>query len=571
MITTLFWALPVNLKAANFQPADQGWLDLSHWDFAQDGTVRLDGRWEFYWSELIDPETASVFSAASKPVFLPVPGAWNGSPFRDTIYPPDGYATYRLNIRLGEQVVGQTLALLIPHQRTAYRMWINGREAVSSGVVGTSRASSSPWYRTDIIPFPVEEPHIEIVAHIANFHHRDGGMVNSMRLGPLPQVRGILVKQVATDMFFAGAIAMVAIQQLVFYSWGRRHPSLLYLGSFCLLIVVHILLTGSRALQWFFPDLNWEASLKIEYLTAYLGLVVASGFMRSLYPEQVSHRLHLAAVLSGLSGGLATLVLSVRSSSELIYYFLVVFGLAACIYTWVILRNIQWQKKEAWLLGAGGFIFTGTFLHDLLRYSGLHSSSELIPLGLFCLTIFQMFILGRQFSLADYDSRTDYLIKKPNRRELVNQLDEEIRKARKNNRECSIILMDLDQFKKINDTYGHDTGDRVLQEVAEVVERVIRRNDRFGRWGGEEFLVLLPGADDIAAWSLAERIRESIERHPFERVGSLTASFGIASLESVDTLESLIKRADQALYGSKAAGGNKVSALQTDRASGIHP
>jgi diguanylate cyclase (GGDEF)-like protein len=123
----------------------------------------------------------------------------------------------------------------------------------------------------------------------------------------------------------------------------------------------------------------------------------------------------------------------------------------------------------------------------------------------------------------------------------------------------SIIMVDLDDFKQINDVYGHPVGDEVLKRLSVLFQDLIRSSDRLGRWGGEEFLILLPQTTYLQAKELAERLRFGFSSHKFEEIGYKTASFGVALLEAEDTIESLIVKADKALYDSKRLGKNRVS------------
>lgn len=157
-----------------------------------------------------------------------------------------------------------------------------------------------------------------------------------------------------------------------------------------------------------------------------------------------------------------------------------------------------------------------------------------------------------------YLAFNDYLTGLPNRRGIERILQDEVERARRYGRPLSVVMVDLDHLKRVNDTFGHDAGDRTLQEVAQLLARELRRTDRVGRWGGEEFIVVAPETDRKAAWMLAQRLKETLERHPFDQVGTITASYGVASFRPDDTVQSLIKRADEALYRAKVAGRNRV-------------
>jgi diguanylate cyclase len=153
---------------------------------------------------------------------------------------------------------------------------------------------------------------------------------------------------------------------------------------------------------------------------------------------------------------------------------------------------------------------------------------------------------------------TDSLTQVYNRRLLSQLLEEEVTRAERHYLPLSVLLFDLDRFKDINDSFGHNRGDEVLQEVAGQLRQAIRTSDPFGRWGGDEFLVLATNTDGKQAVELAERLREALENFQFSTVGSVTASFGVTTYQSGDSPETLIRRADMGLYKAKSGGRNRV-------------
>ncbi|MFO7814202.1 MAG: GGDEF domain-containing protein [Halanaerobiales bacterium] len=149
-----------------------------------------------------------------------------------------------------------------------------------------------------------------------------------------------------------------------------------------------------------------------------------------------------------------------------------------------------------------------------------------------------------------------------NRRKLDDILKDIHNESQRYNNDFSIILLDLDHFKEVNDNYGHQTGDEVLKEVSSLLLDKIRKVDYCGRWGGEEFLIILPETDLDSAVILAERLRGEIEDYEFTKVGNITSSFGVASyLENKDIRE-IIKAADDALYKAKEEGRNRVETIE---------
>lgn len=153
---------------------------------------------------------------------------------------------------------------------------------------------------------------------------------------------------------------------------------------------------------------------------------------------------------------------------------------------------------------------------------------------------------------------TDMLTGLANRHHMSQMLHEETVRAKRYAAAFSVIMFDVDHFKQINDNYGHDRGDEVLREIAARLETVLRETDRLSRWGGEEFLVLLPGTEMAGARELAERCRARLEDEPFEAIGVVTASFGLALYDAKESIRELLHRADEALYHAKRSGRNRI-------------
>lgn len=155
-------------------------------------------------------------------------------------------------------------------------------------------------------------------------------------------------------------------------------------------------------------------------------------------------------------------------------------------------------------------------------------------------------------------AHTDYLLGLPNRRRLSEILASELELGALSGRPVSLILLDVDRFKAINDTQGHAAGDAVLQAMATLLAHHVRTADTVGRWGGEEFLVVAPETGLVEAGELAERLCALIRSQPFPPASHVTASFGVATLQPGESLESLVARADAALYRAKANGRERV-------------
>lgn len=219
-------------------------------------------------------------------------------------------------------------------------------------------------------------------------------------------------------------------------------------------------------------------------------------------------------------------------------------------YTYFIILTTKAEKEdviEGLQAGADDFLIK-PFDRNELRYR-LKIGERIIRLE------------HRILELANSDALTNVL----NRRAFIEKMEMELQRSRRTHIPLSLIFADIDYFKKINDSYGHQLGDIVLQKFAGMLSESVRPYDFVGRYGGEEFVICLPHADIIQSRSVAERIRTRVEKMKIfppddPKPVTITASFGVASyrLESEDSLDSITGRADEAMYTAKREGRNCV-------------
>ncbi|NCC16286.1 MAG: diguanylate cyclase [Clostridia bacterium] len=164
-------------------------------------------------------------------------------------------------------------------------------------------------------------------------------------------------------------------------------------------------------------------------------------------------------------------------------------------------------------------------------------------------------------------SETDRLTQLNNRSKLDAILNLELERLPRSESVCSVIILDLDFFKRVNDTWGHLMGDAVLKEVAQILRDGIRPIDTVGRWGGEEFMVVMPLSDLSEGIILAEKLRARIAEHSFLMVGHITASFGVAQTRGSLSAVELVAKADAGLYEAKNSGRNRVCYIQLEDAT----
>lgn len=167
-------------------------------------------------------------------------------------------------------------------------------------------------------------------------------------------------------------------------------------------------------------------------------------------------------------------------------------------------------------------------------------------------------VIFNDISTMQRQTMTDPLTQIPNRFHFTMVFDHIIQVAKRGEKPLSIVFFDIDHFKDVNDRYGHLVGDTVLKEIATMVSQRIRRSDIVARWGGEEFVLLLPDTDLDEAVRVADMLKNGLNDKDFDHIGNITCSFGVAVLEANEDAQHFLSRADQLLYEAKNTGRNKV-------------
>ncbi|HWV18237.1 MAG TPA: GGDEF domain-containing protein [Rhodocyclaceae bacterium] len=255
----------------------------------------------------------------------------------------------------------------------------------------------------------------------------------------------------------------------------------------------------------------------------------------------------------------------------------------------VMLSQKGQRPALRWLMGASGVVgaamlavravdvFQAGEAQCMAHVRNAQMSLMFLSFFIFRFTFMFGFILlieGRQREAVTRLARLDSLTEAYNRRTFIELAERELGRCRRHGRSISLLIFDLDYFKRINDTHGHMAGDEVLCRVKEVVEDCLRSADLLARYGGEEFVVLMPETDPAGALRLAERLRLAIAAIPMQGDMPVTASLGVAGTTKVDeacTLDGLLDEADKALYAAKAAGRNRVAGAAMTEAAGLAP
>ncbi len=380
-------------SAGNSSPkAQNGLLDLSGWDFQRDGNINLNGEWEWYWQQLLDPSDFSVVPPPQPTGLATLPGAWNGKEVDGQTLTGNGFSTYRLTTLVPRD--GRIKAISIKNQSSAYVLYINGQIVARNGEVGTERDTVTPRYRLEQKPFHDNSGSLEIILQVANFNHRKGGIWNPIKLGNADTLRSELNLQWIFDLSLFGCLMVMGIYYISLYVLYQDDRSPLYLAIFTLFIAARILVTGNYYLTQIFPHIPWEPAYKFEFGTIIVGPAGLLLFVVSVFGKK--KRDMPASILLGCMAiiGCITLITPARIASWLVVPCqLFILGIFVYILYVLVRALFQGDQKAAILLG-GMLLLTVTVVIDILSANKLIYLSYLTHFGIFFLILSQSFVLS---------------------------------------------------------------------------------------------------------------------------------------------------------------------------------
>ena len=332
--------------------------------------------------------------------------------------------------------------------------------------------------------------------------------------------------------------------------------------------LVAVLVMAFSAWDYFVDPVGWRDALWVRGAGAVV--ILATGLV-----QLASKRVDRAPLLSKtrFTAG----VLAVAGALALLDRGYLV-GIAGLIAILLSGPYIAIDRRDLLLMNAIPIVGTGL----IMAVAGVDAFSAINAWVFILLAFAVSLMLGRVFEASNRrafaleqqlsrEARTDSLTGLRNRRALEEAAAAELKRAARVASPLAVIIGDVDHFKRINDRHGHDAGDRVIKAVAAHLMAVARESDVLGRWGGEEFLAILPESDEEAAVALAERMRVALEtsKMPLPDGEQVTISLGVAALEAGKAdawgWDRLVQRADRALYKAKKAGRNRVLAAGEDR------
>ena len=377
--------------------AKQGVLDLTSWDFSKNGSLDIDGQWEFYWRQLLTPADFSGGHAHADVAYLTLPAAWNDVVSRGEKLGGKGFATFRLRIMPGMKQ--RELALHLDNVYSAYRLWADGKLLVEYGVIGKNTATESPGQAFRQPRITIGNQPVELVLQVSNYHYREGGVVSSIELGTPDTLAEDHMRKWGLKLFLVGSCLIMGLYHMVLFLFRRKDRAPLYFGIYCLLWGGYIL-TNNSAVRVFYQTIPVQFTDRFDLICAVLSVPVIYTFLRTLYPEEFSLGLQriswiLASVFTVL--GLATPTMTFTSAISLYYIFSM---LLICYILVMLCRAIKRDRQGAAiiLLGCLAIGFAGT--NDMLNDLQIIHSMTMMNMGIFVLIFAQSCALSLCFSSA---------------------------------------------------------------------------------------------------------------------------------------------------------------------------
>jgi diguanylate cyclase (GGDEF)-like protein len=524
---------------------------------------------------------------------LRVPGSWRRQGFADL----DGMAWYRRRVQPADGP-DDILAVTLGKIDSAYEVFAGGRRLGGMGALPPNARMEYDRHGTYVVPPSARAPDGSVVLAIRVWRSPGtsssaGGPVEGpFEIGPFRRLIDRNTLAEARQLGLVMLFLLVAIYHASLRIRLKSGPDYAWFAVLALLAAGYGFLRTQ--LKYAVFD-DFGALKKLEHVELWLLPPTTLQFFWTFFREPPPRWLR-AAQAALVAGAVAVAVSPGLELALLLLPWLQLAVMPMLVMAIVlVIRRIAAGDREARVVGLAITLFGATIAHDSLVDQNILLNPRLGLYGFTVLVVGMSITLGNRFQRAlrerdtlmreleaRVDMRTqalneaylemekralrDSLTQVMNRRAVRERGTSELARARRHGSAFAVAMVDIDLFKAVNDTCGHATGDQVLIEVARRLTASVRASDDVGRWGGEEFLVLMPGADRAEAAAAGERLRAAVADTPFTMAGDaggkVTISIGITAVNAAGVpsceLDALVQQADDALYQAKAAGRNAV-------------
>jgi diguanylate cyclase (GGDEF)-like protein len=578
--------------------AYDGQVTIQSSDFSSRKTLALVGDWSFFWKQLLEPD--QLQGSIKKSTFIKGRGGWQSSTYNQD-YDAIGFATYHLDVAL--EKVANNLAIRIPQIESAYRLYIDTEFMASGGLVTDTELAGTPGFNTAIVRIPDGLKTFSITIQVSNYHSSWGGLWAPIVLGDADSLHTLQRDKVALSLFIMGALLITVIHSLIQFFLRPTDNIPLVFACLCLLFFLREFTVDHMSFALSALAGGFVLITKLNFLSFYAGIPTALYFFHLSYNQEFHRKFCCFIYMVSIVFSAFVLFFPTRYFGLPLVLF-EVFAVIVMLYMlqriWVATTN---KQRDAGVMLIGSLIAFSFAVNDILNVSGVITTGRFFSLGIIGFIMSQSFVTNnrfnqlsnhnetltdklkehnadlelmselletkveqrtRQLKLANIElkalANNDSLTNTFNRHGLQQYIQVAFESYRRSQNLFCIVLIDYDHFKEINDIYGHDVGDIVLLTGADLIKSGMREQDKLARWGGEEFLILLPNTDLQGALAIANKLKDAISADPIgQPVGvNVSVTGGVALINHNDTFETLFKRADDALYQGKQNGRNQI-------------
>lgn len=566
VVLSLILAIFIGLYIHMWKPkmvsieAKDGFIDLLNWNFEKDGIVHLDGQWELYLNELLEPEE---LKSRKLDGYFHIPGSLGAQLGGKTT----GYMTLYLKVLVPDDIV---YGLRMNNGLSASKVWVNGVFQGSHGKIGKSFGEERAIYLPVYAFFTPENGKVDIVIQVSNFRDIQP-IIHSINFGLKKQIMDVYTLSIIMDTLIIGGLLMIELCYLAIYLLRRKERTFLYFAVLCFLTQLRCLVLNERILVQFYPDMPYELMSKIAAITYYLWVMMYVLFLKEQFKDFSKRMTYLAVLFGGVFTGICLVTLNTFYDRIAIYGHICLLIIIFYLFIFLIRKSREGNKNgRISLLALLVLAITG--INDILVNNGVISKLYIFQIGMFIFAFLESYMMAINFStgftrLEQLSIENQSIYEKSIRDGLTNLynhkyieqiLSSSIERYNEIGEIFTVLMIDIDYFKAINDEYGHPFGDKVLIAISHMFKKSLRATDYVGRYGGEEFLIILPKTNKVEAREIAERIRSNIENFMWFN-GKLHITISIGLYENqVNTKEECMKYVDQLLYLAKNKGRNRV-------------
>lgn len=557
----------------------QGVIDLKGL-LPEDQVLVLNGDWKFFSGVLLEPGEEHSNNVS----YTAVPGSWADK----SEIPVFGTGTYRLLIH-GLQP-NKLYGLYITNASTSYQLFINGQAVKQKGVVSANPEEYRPETAPEIALFHTSTDSVEVTIHMANYTRTISGLTREVALGTEKALSLYRDAQMTTDILYLAAILTMALFYLILFKIKNDNAAL-HFSLFCCLIAFDGSFSNMQLAFQVLPNLSFETGVRIAFLSDTFMLPVFILYIRNLFPQDTPVILKYISIAAAIVQAILIFVLPVYAFLDYYVIYYILLAILSLLILISVFRAFRRKRRGAWLILAGASVVFVTVINDILHSQLIIQSRYFLSFGVFIFVICQAVLIALRYSWVvkeaenlavtlenKFQQRTEELLHEKDRLEVMSQMDdmthiynkraimeklaEELKNYQRSGHTFSIAMIDIDFFKAINDNYGHIIGDRVIERIAAMISENLRKTDICGRFGGEEFIIIMRETNLKGAYTVADKLRlvvsESIietEKGPI----NLKASIGLAEVNpNMEDPDELLYYADKALYRAKDNGRNRV-------------